>query len=68
MKRAGYRDAINWIAFNDDVTQIKEQMAGGHPGEIPVLVSEALVSDIFDVSREKVRSDIKKEITKGESK
>jgi hypothetical protein len=63
MKRASYREAIEWIAFNDsaaDDDAFDESVAGS-------LVSAVLVADIFDVPSEKVGRDIvrvrRKELT-----
>jgi hypothetical protein len=54
MKRASYRDAIEWIAGNDS--------AGDHdaldPEAAGSLVSSVLVADIFDVPSDKVGADI----------
>ena len=54
MKRASYREAINWIAENDsagDDDALDPDTAGS-------LVSSVLVADIFDVPSEKVGRDI----------
>lgn len=54
MKRASYRDAVDWIAQND---------SGADPGALdPVTVSElvssVLVADIFGVDVLKVGADV----------
>lgn len=49
MKRASYRDAIDWVAQND---------CPGDDGDPAELVSACLVADIFGVSREKVGADV----------
>ena len=54
MKRASYKEAVAWIAFNDD--------AGGDEAlEIDYVknyVSTCLVADIFGVTTDKVGEDI----------
>jgi hypothetical protein len=54
MKRASYRDAIDWIAQNDGPGDV-EALDPKHCAEI---VSAVLVADVFDVSSEKVGMDI----------
>lgn len=54
MKRASYRDAIDWVAQND---------SGGNsdalePEAVSGLTSSCLVADIFDVSKERVGADV----------
>lgn len=54
MKRASYRDAIEWIALNDsagDDDATDPEVAG-------CLVTAVLVADLFDVSSEQVGRDI----------
>lgn len=54
VKRASYRDAIEWVALNDsagDSDALDPEVAGA-------LVSAVLVSDIFDVPSYKVGADI----------
>ena len=54
MKRASYRDAIDWIAQNDSAGEddaLDPEAAGS-------LVSAVLVADIFRVPSEKVGADI----------
>lgn len=54
MKRASYRNAIEWIARNDS--------AGDDDADDPEvaasLVSSVLVADIFDVETERVGRDV----------
>jgi len=54
MKRASYRDAIDWIAQNDSAGD------DGHddPEIVATLVSSVLVADIFDVPTERVGRDV----------
>ena len=54
--RASYRDAIFWIAANDDTEWLEKG-----PDE-PPCVAAALVADLFKVSSEKVRADLVREI------
>ena len=54
MKRASYRDAIDWIAQNDSAAD------DGHddPETVASLVSAVLIADIFDVPAERVGRDV----------
>lgn len=54
MKRPGYREAIEWLACNDDCYWL-----GGEEGE-SISVAAALVRDLFDVADEKLFSDIRR--------
>lgn len=54
MKRASYRDAIDWIAQNDSVTD--EGCDEG--GTVSELVSSQLVADIFGVEAMRVGADV----------
>jgi hypothetical protein len=54
MKRASYREAIQWIVANDDTEWLHDEH--GHPS-----VTAALVADIFDVDIEKVQKDLRRE-------
>lgn len=56
MKRASYREAIRWIATNDDTEFLNED------GILSVTAS--LVADMFEVPDEKVREDLKREIAR----
>lgn len=51
MKRPGYREAINWLAGNDDCYWL-----GEHPQAISV--AAALVRDLFDVTNKKLITDL----------
>jgi hypothetical protein len=51
MKRASYRNAVAWIALNDETTEID-------PQEIRGFISVVLVADLFDVDALKVASDV----------
>ena len=58
MKRGSYRDAISWIANNDDNQWIEDFEYGS------ISVTAALVADIWDVEQDKVIRDLKRELTK----
>lgn len=49
MKRASYRDAIQWLAGNDDTSWLDE--ADG------LSIAAGLVADLFGVDAERVRRD-----------
>lgn len=51
MKRASYRDAVDFIAMNDESAEMD-------PEEVIRLASVLLVSEIFAVSRERVTRDV----------
>ncbi len=57
MKRSGYREAIKWIADNDDT----ECLFGEYPSE-PVTLS--MVADIYGVDIEKATADLKRMLEK----
>ncbi len=51
MKRASYRAAVQWIAFNDEPGDKNLESIAGY-------ISTLLVVDIFDVKADKVAKDI----------
>lgn len=57
MKRAGYREAIYWIAWNDDI----EWLADAQPIKS---VTACLVQDLFDVADEKLFKDLRRAVLK----
>lgn len=57
MKRASYREAIQWIALNDSAADDDAL----DPIKVGELVSSVLVADIFDVPSEKVGADVVRE-------
>lgn len=59
MKRASYRDAIFFLAANDDTDWLTVDA-----GRFGVSVSAALVASIFDVEEERVARDVRREIEK----
>lgn len=54
MKRASYREAIEWIARNDEAGS-EESMIHS---EVSFLVTSLLISDIFNVDNLKVGTDV----------
>ncbi len=56
MKRPAYRDAIRWMALNDDTEWIDSDpdRGGGSPS-----VTATLTADLFGVDTERVRADLK---------
>ena len=57
MKRASYKEAIYWIAANDDTDWIGDEF--GSPS-----VTASLIADLFGVPAEKVTNDIKRQLKK----
>lgn len=57
MKRASYRDAIGWMAWEDDTEWLSDGVGA-------ISVTACLVADIFDVPREKVEVDLRKAVAK----
>lgn len=53
MRRPGYREAIDWIAGNDDCYWLAE-------AEPCISVSTALVRDLWDVSDDRIIRDIRR--------
>jgi hypothetical protein len=54
MKRASYREAVEWIALNDSLgdaaVDTRDTIAG--------FISVCIIADIFDVSRGRVADDV----------
>lgn len=60
MKRPGYREAIEWLACNDDCHWLGDYDAHG-----PIIsVSAALVRDLWGVSDEKLLKDLRAMLAK----
>lgn len=57
MKRPGYREAVEWLANNDDCYWLAESTAIDVP---TISVAAALVRDLFDVADDKLFSDIRR--------
>lgn len=53
MKRPGYRRAIEWIASNDEPTELEADEMDG-------LISVVLVADLFDIESARVAADVVK--------
>jgi len=51
MKRPGYREALEWLAGNDDCYWLADETAF-------ISVSAAMVRDLFDVTDEKLFADL----------
>lgn len=60
MKRASYRDGIDFIALNDEPEELDEEVVGG-------LATVLLLSELFGVPRERVARDVVR-YRKGEAK
>jgi len=54
MKRASYREAVRWIADNDEPSDLEEQAIAHY-------VTTLLIADIFAVEPEKVAKDVAKQ-------
>jgi hypothetical protein len=52
MRRPGYREAIEWLAGNDDCYWLADVQNGA------LSVSCALVRDLWDVSEGRIKADI----------
>ena len=57
MKRASYREAVEWLSLNDDVSWLTDQ-AGRIDGEPTLSIPAALAADLFGVSAAKLAEDI----------
>ena len=53
LKRPGYREAIKWLALNDDCNWVID-------AEPRVSVAAALVRDLFDVTDARLYADLRK--------
>ncbi len=56
-KRASYRDAVAWIAGNDDT-----EFMDAERGQECLSVTAALVIDLFGVPESKFRADLRREL------
>jgi hypothetical protein len=60
MKRPGYREAIFWIAANDDTEWLRD--------EDPILsVTAALVQDLFGAETGRLITDLRRAVAKREA-
>jgi len=55
MKRASYRDAVQWIAWNDENGDETYRL---DPEAVGDYVSSAIVADLFGITTEKVAKDV----------
>ena len=53
MKRPGYREAVDWLASNDDCYWLDE-------GELIPSVSACMIRNLFDVEEAKLYADIRR--------
>lgn len=51
MKRASYKEAIAWVAMNDETADM-------NPESVKFFITSLLIADIFDVEEDKVGKDI----------
>lgn len=51
MKRASYREGVEWIAHNDDWDPVTVK-------EVSTLISVVLLADLFGVAPERVAQDV----------
>lgn len=51
MKRASYRDGIDFIAMNDEADELDEEVVGG-------LATVLMLSELFGVDRARVARDV----------
>lgn len=58
LKRPGYREAIDWLARNDDCYWLGDRDALG-----PILsVSASMIRDLFDASEERLIADLRRKL------
>lgn len=55
---ASYKQAIKWLALNDDCEWLKDY---GKDDCVSISVSAALVADLFNKSDEQVEKDLRKQ-------
>jgi len=55
MRRPGYREAIDWLAGNDDCYWLGDE-------EPCMSVTASLVRDLFDVSDDRLMADIRRSL------
>lgn len=60
MRRPGYREAIEWLAGNDDCYWIGDRDGHG----LIMSVAASMVRDLYDVSDERLVSDLRKALKK----
>ena len=57
MKRPSYREAIRWMAYNDDTEWVEDD-------EPFPSVTAAIIADLFDVDTDRVTADLRRQLTK----
>lgn len=60
MRRPGYREAVEWLAGNDDCYYL---VTSEHH-EIIMSVAASMIRDLYDISAEKLQSDVRKVLKK----
>lgn len=60
MRRPGYREAIEWLAGNDDCYYL----VTSDDHEIIMSVAASMIRDLYDVSSEKLQGDVRKALKK----
>jgi hypothetical protein len=56
VKRPGYREAIEWLAGNDDC----HYLITSEHHEIIMSVAASMVRDLYDVTDEKLQADVRR--------
>jgi hypothetical protein len=64
MKRPGYREAIDWIAYNDDTEWLKPNDWNNNGADLSPSVTACLVADLFGVDTDRVTADLKRKLAK----
>jgi hypothetical protein len=59
MKRPGYREAILWLAGNDDNEWLENEY-GRIDGEPTLSVTASLVADLFEVEHARLVADLRR--------
>jgi hypothetical protein len=57
MKRPGYREAIEWLALNDDNEWVDDE------DKVPS-VTACLIADLFAIDTDKVTKDLRRRLEK----
>jgi len=60
MRRPGYREAVEWLAHNDDCYWLGDHDAHG----LMLSVTASLVRDLFDVTDERLSADLVRALRK----
>jgi hypothetical protein len=60
MKRPGYREAVEWLAGNDDCYWLGDFDRHG----LIMSVAASMIRDLYDVTDEKLSADIRKALKK----